>query len=158
MDQNENSKFCCKVCGYRQLIVSRVWNIEAGINSESWREWGPLNDDHHWQFEFKEKIEKNEDDEVQRGNIGEFTEDDSDSKPEDYELSDFETDRESDKFFVNCGNCDREVEFGWTEPDRRGVIMPVEFSDFDPLESWADPKYLDAWRERGWLKGGHIQS
>jgi hypothetical protein len=36
--------------------------------------------------------------------------------------------------------------------------MPVEFSDFDPLESWADPKYLDAWRERGWLKAGHIQS
>jgi hypothetical protein len=157
MNLDEKSKFCCSDCGYQQLIVSRVWNIEAGINSETWREWGPLKDDHHWQFEFKEKIEKNEDDEVQMGNYGEFAEDDSDSEPEEYELIDSDINRESDEFFVNCGNCDREVEFGWTEPDRRGLIMPVEFSDFNPEESWADPKYVNSWRERGWLKTGHTQ-
>jgi hypothetical protein len=157
MDQNENSKFCCSECGYRQLIVSHVWNIEAEINSETWREWGPLKDDHHWQFEFKEKIEKNEDDEVQRGNYGEFAVDDSDSEPEEYEFTDSDLNRESDEYFVNCGDCDREVEFGWSEPDRRGLILPAEFSDFNPLESWADPKYLDSWRQKGWLKAGHTQ-
>lgn len=157
MEQNEISKFTCRDCGYHQLIVSRVWNIEAGINSETWREWGPLKDDHHWQFQFKEKIEKNEDDEVQRGNFGEFSEDDSDSEPEDYESMDSDVNRESDEFFVNCGNCDREIEFGWTEPDRRGLILPVEFLDFNPAESWADPKFISTWRERGWLKNGHTQ-
>ena len=41
------------------MIVTHIWNIQAGAESESWREWGPLKDDHHWQYEFKEKIEEN---------------------------------------------------------------------------------------------------
>ncbi len=44
---------------------------------------------------------------------------------------------------------------GRTRP--RGLILPVEFSDFNPVESWADPKYLDAWQQKGWLKAGHTQ-
>ncbi len=152
-------KFTCLTCGEHQLVVSHIWNIEDGLNSESWREWGPLKDDHHWQFEYKEKIEasENEEEEVQKGDFGEFIEDDSDSEPEEFEINQPETSRESDEFFVNCGNCDREVEFGWSEPDRRGLILPVEFSDFNPVESWADPKYLDAWQQKGWLKAGHTQ-
>ena len=81
----------------------------------------------------------------------------SDSEPEEYEINETETNRESDEFFINCGNCDREIEFGWSEPDRRGLILPVEFSDFNPSESWPDPKYVDAWQQRGWLRTGHIQ-
>jgi len=30
--------------------------------------------------------------------------------------------------------------------------MPVEFSDFNPAESWPDPKYLDIWQQRGWVR------
>jgi len=33
------------------------------------------------------------------------------------------------------------IEFGWSEPDRRGLIFPVEFSDFNPAESWPDSQY-----------------
>jgi len=145
-------KFTCNVCGSHELIVTHVWNIQAGNNSERWQEWGPLKDDHHWQFKYKEKVEENPDDEVQRGDFGEFEEDDSTSEPEEYEIHKAETDRESDDFFLNCGNCDREIEFGWSQPDRRGLILPVEFSDFVPGESWPDPKYVDVWQDRGWLK------
>ncbi|MGB8215399.1 MAG: hypothetical protein WCE68_17755, partial [Anaerolineales bacterium] len=73
------------------------------------------------------------------------------SEPEEYEIFEAETDRESDEFFVNCDNCDREIEFGWSQPDRRGLILPVEFSDFDPSKCWPDPKYLDIWQQRGWV-------
>jgi hypothetical protein len=151
MNDNDVIKFTCKECGGHNLIVTHVWNILAGTNSERWQEWGPLNNDHHWQYEFKEKIEKITDDEVQRGDFSEFEEDDSDSAPEEYEIYETDTNRESDEFFVNCENCDREIAFGWSQPDRRGIIFPVEFSDFIPSKTWPDPKYLDFWQQRGWL-------
>jgi hypothetical protein len=157
MNQYHESRFTCKKCGSHELTVTHIWNIQAGNDSESWREWGPLKDDHHWQYEFKEKIQANADDEVQRGDFGEFEEDDSASEPEAYETYETQTSRESDEFFVNCGNCDREVEFGWSQADRRGLILPVEFSDFDPRQSWPDPKYVDVWEQRGWLQAGHRQ-
>ena len=157
MNDKDVSKFTCTSCGGHELTVTHAWNIQAGNDSESWREWGPLKDNHHWQYEFKEKIEGNADDEVERGDFGEYEEDDSASEPEEYEIYEAETSREGDEFFVNCGNCDREIEFGWSQPDRRGLILPVEFSDFSPLESWPDPKYVDAWQKRGWLRTGTIQ-
>ena len=152
MNDNDLAKFTCKECGGHDLIVTHVWSNLAGANSERWQEWGPFKDNHHWQYEFKEKIEENPDDESQIGDFGEFEEDESASEPEEYEIFETETDRESDEFFVNCGNCDREIEFGWSQPDRRGLILPVEFSDFIPSESWPDPKYLDFWQKKGWLR------
>ena len=157
MNEHIGSKFSCKTCGGHQLIVTHVWNILADTSSERWQEWGPLKDDHHWHYEFKEKVEKDADHDVQRGDLGEFTKDDSASEPEEYEIYEAKDDAESDEFYVNCGNCDREIEFGWSQPDRRGLIFPVEFSDFNPLESWPDPKYLDVWQQRGWFRTGSVQ-
>lgn len=151
MDDNELSKFTCKACGDHTLIVTHIWSILAGNESERWREWGPLKNNHHWQYVYKEKIEENTDDDVQRGDFGEYEENDSSSEPEEYEIYDTETDRESDEFYVNCENCDREIEFGWSQPDRRGLILPIEFTDFIPSESWPDPKYFNIWEKRGWL-------
>jgi hypothetical protein len=152
MQENNAFEFTCSSCGGHNLIVTHVWSTLAESNSERWQEWGPLKENHHWQYEFKEKVEENADEEVQRGDFGEFEEDDSASKPEEYEIYETETDQESDEFFVNCGDCDREIEFGWSQPDRHGLILPVEFSDFIPLESWPDPKYVDVWQQRGWLR------
>jgi hypothetical protein len=158
MKANQTYLFTCKSCGGHKLIVNHIWSILAGIESERWQEWGPLEDNHHWQYDFKEKIEENADDEPQRGDFGEYEEDDSKTEPEEYEVFEPETDRESDEFFVNCGNCDREIEFGWSHPDRRGLIFPVEFTDFNPSDVWPDPKYVDAWQKRGWLEAGHSHS
>jgi hypothetical protein len=38
--------------------VTHIWTILAGANTESWQEWGPLKDNHFWQFGSREKIEK----------------------------------------------------------------------------------------------------
>jgi hypothetical protein len=158
MNNNNVSMFTCKKCGGHNLIVTHVWNIFAGGNSERWQEWGSLKENHHWQYEFKEKIEKNADDEVREGDFSDFEEDDSTSEPGDFEINETEINRESDEFFVNCENCDREIEFGWSQPDRRGLIFPVEFSDFIPSESWPDPKYIDSWQQKGWLQMEKMQS
>jgi hypothetical protein len=154
MNDKDVSKFTCKECGSHNLIVTHAWNILAGANSERWQEWGPLKDDHHWQYEFREKIEDDVENEVERGDFGDYEEDDASSEPEEYEIYESETSRESDEFFVNCGNCDREVEFGWSQPDRRGLIFPAEFSDFVPIECWPDPKYTEIWKQRKWLRTG----
>lgn len=152
MSDKDVSKFTCEECGDHSLIVTHVWNILAGNDTERWQEWGPLTNDHHWHYEFEEKIEESADDEAELGDFSEFEEDDSASEPEQYEIHEAETDRESDEFFVNCGNCDREIEFGWSQPNRVGLIYPVEFSDFNPSETCPDPKYLDFWQKNGWLQ------
>lgn len=153
MDENGLSKFICNKCGGHQLIVAHIWNVQAGTDSQRWREWGRLTNDHHWQYESKEKIEANEDDEIQRGDFSAIQEDDSSSDPEDFEVNETRRSRANDEYYVSCGDCDREIEFGWSQPDRRGLIFPIEFMDFNPGECRPDPKYLDAWLQRGWLRG-----
>jgi hypothetical protein len=155
MIDSQSLKFTCKTCGGHELTVTHIWRIFAGTDSESWLEWGPLEADHHWHYDYKEKIE-NEEGEVERGDFSNFAEDDSDSEPEEYEMVEEDSDPESDEFYVNCANCDREIEFGWSQLDRRGLIFPVELSDFNPLEIWPDPKYVGVWQQKGWLRAGHL--
>jgi hypothetical protein len=152
MNDYQPWKFNCKTCGGQSLTVTHIWTTLAGPDTESWQEWGPLKDNHAWQFEFKEKIEKNAGDEVERGDFGKFAEDDSASKPEEYEIFEEESDSESDEFYVNCADCDREIEFGWSQPNRGGRIFPVECSDFVPGEIWPEPRYLDSWQQKHWLR------
>jgi len=156
MNDQKPWEFTCKTCGSQKLTVTRVWDILAGPNSENWQEWGPLEDDHLWHFEFKEKIEKEKgkDDEVERWNYDEYTKDDSSSKPEEYEIYEPENNPGTDQFYVNCAGCDREIEFGWSQPNRDGRIFPVECSDFVPGKYWPDFKYFDSWQQKGWLNIG----
>ena len=149
-DNQPSCEFICKTCGGHQLTVSRVWTILAGPDTESWQEWGPLNTDHSWRFEFKEKIEK-EEDEVERGDFGEYAKDNSSSRPEDYEIYEPEDNPGNDRFYVNCASCDREIEFGWELPNRGGRIFPAECSDFNPGKIWPEPRYLASWHQKHWL-------
>ncbi len=153
-------EFTCKICGGHKLTVTHVWSILAGPESESWQEWGSLEADHLWRFEFKEKVEQESDEEgeVERGDFGEFADDDFDSEPEDYEIFEPEDDPENDEFYVNCAGCDREIEFGWSEPDRGGRIFPAECSDFVPGEYWPEPRYWDSWQQKHWLRTGGVQT
>jgi hypothetical protein len=96
-------------------------------------------------------------DEVERGDYGKFAEDDSPSKPEEYVISEQESDSESDEFYVNCTDCDREIELGWSQPNRGVGIFPVECSDFIPWETWPEPRYLDSWQRKGCLRTGDDQ-
>ena len=58
MNDHQPWQFICKTCGGRDLTVTHVWNILAGPESETWQEWGPLQANHLWRYEFKEKVEK----------------------------------------------------------------------------------------------------
>lgn len=67
MKKHQTWEFTCKTCGAHELIVRRTWTTLAGPESQTWQEWGPLNPDHHWKFEFKEMVDQDENDEAERG-------------------------------------------------------------------------------------------
>jgi hypothetical protein len=150
-------EFTCKTCGGQRLTVSRVWLTLAGSEIERWQETGPLKANHLWKFRIREKIEKdidpNKEDEVKRWDFSEYTK----NKLEEYKFFALRGYPIGDKFYVNCAECDREIEFGWSQPNRGGRIYPVECSDFIPENVWPDPKYVNAWQQRGWLRKGHSQ-
>ena len=151
MNDQQPWEFTCKTCGGHRLTVYRVWTILAGPDTETWQEWGQLEADHHWRFVFKEKIEKEEKDD-EREDFQTYAKDDSSSKPEAYEIYESEDNPGNDRFYVNCASCDREIEFGWELPNRGGRIFPVECSDFNPGKIWPEPRYLDSWHQKHWLK------
>jgi hypothetical protein len=154
-------EFTCKTCGGQRLTVSRVWLTLAGSEIERWQETGPLKANHLWMFRIREKVEKeidpNKEDEVQRWDFSEYTKRDSPYELEDYKIFALRGYPIGDKFYVNCADCDREIEFGWSQSNRGGRIYPVECSDFIPENVWPDPKYVKVWQQRGWIRRGHSQ-
>jgi hypothetical protein len=117
---NHTWEFTCKTCGGHGISLTHVWSIQAGPEIERWQEWGPLEAEHHWHFEFRERVQEKTDDEVDRGDFGEYEEDNSASEPEEYEVFEKESDPESDEGYVNCASCDHEIEFGWSHPIEAG--------------------------------------
>lgn len=154
MNDHQSWQFVCKTCGGHDLTVTHVWNILAGPESEAWQEWGPLQADHLWRYDFKVKIEKeaHENEQVKRGDFGMFDDDDFDSEAVYYEMIEPESDRERHEFFVNCANCDREIEFGWSPPIGAGGIFPVECSDFSPIGLAPNARHWDSWQQKHWLR------
>ena len=61
-------------------------------------------------------------------------------------------DEDSVEYWVRCSGCHREIEFGWSHPDRGGRIWPAECTDFNPWKSWPEPRYRDKWLECGWIR------
>jgi len=155
-------KFTCKTCGGQRLTVSRVWFTLAGTEIEYWQETGPLKANHLWRFRIREKIVKeidpNNEDEVKRWDFGEDRKESSSSKSKTSKISEQGSYPTGDKFYVNCADCDREIEFGWSQPNRGGRIYPIECSDFILEKVWPDPKYVNVWQQRGWLRKGHTQT
>ena len=58
MNDYQPWEFTCKTCGGHSINVFRMWTVLAGPDSESWQEWGPLEADHRWHYEFKERMEE----------------------------------------------------------------------------------------------------
>lgn len=140
MNDDKSWSFTCKTCGGHKLTVTRFWSVLSGPNLGSWQEWGPLDADHRWHYEFQEKVEENPDDEGARGDTGMFVEDDTASETEELEIFGLESGPENDEYYLNCENCDRKIEFAWSQPNHGGLIFPVECSDFVPTIYWPESR------------------
>jgi hypothetical protein len=133
-------------CGAADVAAEREVQDETYV-----RRWGSLDAEHHAQFDEREE----EPGDTLEGDFEVFcpacfveaTEDDFD-----VEANEPGVEEGSDEFRVECAGCGRQIEFGWSHPDRGGRIWPVESSDFTPWKAWPEPRYREAWRHRGWLK------
>lgn len=120
--------FTCKDCGNHDLIVTHQWSVRYQDMFTDYREWGYLDENHHWTIEETETLDS-------------YTANDYVNDPETYEETEEVVDEDSHEFFVNCAGCNREIVFGWSHPGRGGRIWPIECTDFIPGLSWFDPRY-----------------
>ena len=67
------------------------------------------------------------------------------------EISEEETDADSDYTEVLCAECGHEIEFGYSHPEG-GRIWPCEASDFNPWRCFPDRRFYEAWKRRGWIR------
>ena len=156
MNDPKTWEFTCKTCGGHLLTVSHFWSLLVGSDRETWKECGPLESTHLWHYSQKEriKIEKREGDKAEADDFHELADYVSYSEPGLYARLEQENERERDEFYVNCATCDREIEFGWSQPNGGGRIFPVECSSFAPGKVSPDPRYWDSWQQKRWLSAG----
>jgi hypothetical protein len=124
-------KFNCKTCGCNELTVTHQYDIVYKDGRDTWQESGPLDDNHHWSYENTEKLES----QTEWGTLEE-----REYYPDAPDIETM-TDPDSHEYFVNCAGCDREIEFGWSHPDRAGRIWPAECDDFTAGRAWLEPRY-----------------
>jgi hypothetical protein len=113
--------------------------------------WGPLDEDHRFIKEEDELIETYEDKDDEK-----ICEDcHKASEKEDWfyyeESDDFDDANGEIEYYVYCAGCGREIEFGWSHPDRGGRVWPVECEDFNPWKSWPEPRFKESWTKKNWI-------
>jgi len=171
--QSEEYLFTCKDCGSHELLVVVEYTVtyyyrkvlectcerSVGLAVErschqttKYVKSGLLDDEHRCEFDPPEKQdvldEEEGENEIMCRKCLENSQDDE------WEIieGESEVDEDSEEFYVHCNGCDREIEFGYSHPDRVGRIWPAECSDFNPWLTWPDPRYLESWRKKNWLR------
>jgi hypothetical protein len=175
LEENEVAFFKCKECGSRTLDVT--WIIEiteiceseltcqcgAEINAAYLRErivtqeqrTGFLEQDRHTRIEETETL-----DELDREVEDEQIVCKKCYKKYKDELhlwcvseTHVTKDREEDDLTITCNGCGREIEFGYSHPNKQGrIFLGADDTEFNPYKTFPDPKYLDKWKNRGWLR------
>jgi hypothetical protein len=112
------------------------------------QEWGTLDEDHRWEHDESEELDSGSEDEEEEISCHECYNDATEQDWE-YEEESEEAETSDEEFFVRCAGCDREIEFGWSHPDRVGRIWPAESKDFNLWKCWPEPRYQEAWSEKG---------
>ncbi|MBI4492477.1 MAG: hypothetical protein HY690_06760 [Chloroflexi bacterium] len=165
--------FTCKECGAHELVVTHTYAVVAPYTASApctcgqasdgvavervyhltipYHEWGLLDERHQWTYEESEEVagaQKQED----RSQV--FCSGCLEGIPADAWETSAGAPRVSDdshEFYVHCDGCEREIEFGWSYPERGGRIWPVECTDFNPSACWPEPRYREVWARRDWL-------
>jgi hypothetical protein len=123
---------------------------------KDYEDYGYLENDHCWDFVSKNNIiERKEIDKIFQIYCGRcFLFYETDRKRWDTKLERIELMEGSVQFCVSCAGCGREMEFGWSQPNRSGLIWPVECNDFNPQRVWPEPRFRENWSKKGWISTG----
>lgn len=175
-EEDEGPMFTCRDCGshdlrvtstYRQCTEWDEWIVcqcrarrgELAIlqHYERWasiQETGLLDSDHRWTADDKECDDEDSELTAEETYCERCA---ARAQPEDWQESDswsitVTEDPASFEVTVVCEGCQREIEFGWSHPDRGGRIWPAECSDFNPWKCWPEPRFRASWRKKRWLR------
>jgi hypothetical protein len=175
---NQQYLFTCKTCGSHEVMVAGLYRIieeytkilpcecgraksgEAAIRSyvlnKEYEDYGYLDNEHRWEFVNRNNLIDHS--EIEKDFVLEcckcYLIYDIDRNRWKTTLESKEFDEESVEFFVYCGGCGREMEFGWSQPDRSGLIWPTECVDFNPALVWPEPRFKEKWNQKGWFRTG----
>jgi len=148
----EDRKFYCKEeleCFDNCSNLGELAAVVEYQRIDRYKCWGPLDEDHHFTQEDEEKIETLSENE----NVQIFCEDCHEAAdPRQWNFHEESDDSDNEYgFFLYCDGCDREIEFGWSHPNRGGRIWPAECEDFNPWKCWPEPRYKEKWAKKNWL-------
>jgi len=118
-------------------------------------EWGWLDDDHRVGWVERDEVESDSEtlsDETECDPCLEDHQDCPSLEPPDVEEGDPTVDEQSVTWAVLCSECGKEIEFGWSHPERGGRIWPADSADFNPWKSWPEPRFRETWASKGWLR------
>lgn len=165
--------YTCENCGEHEFVVSYKFD-EQGVEQEilacscgetdiaatanylvtrAWTWRGDLDNEHRIYYEHGEK----ELEDVEREKVVEEIICDScygeldGAEWESEEADEWSTDKATEYFEVRCGECDHEVEFGWSHPEG-GRIWPCESTDFEPSHCIPEKRFIPDWARRDWLR------
>lgn len=131
-------------CGDNEVAVERRYR-----NESAYEQSGVLKDDHRVEFDSPEHVEDLGDEDEGYEVFCPKCAEDADESAWQMDPHQIETEDTDDEFYVRCSGCGREIEFGWSHPDRGGRIWPAECSDFNPWKCWPEPRYKEAWQQKG---------
>ena len=171
-DHGDQPMYCCENCSHEQFSVIckhtqlsdeiRTLKCECErsedhavrqvtIITELGERSGELDDTHHFQLSPSEL--EVEDRQVGEDEVGcRECLDKSGGNEDAWEVERTDPRIENEYIEVRCDGCGHEIEFGWSHEDRGGRIWPVESADHNPWLSWPEPRFIDNWKERGWLR------
>jgi len=170
-DEAETPTYTCENCGSHDFVLVHIHTARRRIRRtlactcgaerfaaiQELVEWqrcterAPLDEEHRTD---KSEVDYDKECEEQEFEVycGDCHENASEWQWESDTVGDWETDEESQVFQVRCADCNHEIEFGWSHPDRGGRVWPCESSDHNPWLSWPEPRFIAAWKRRGWLR------
>ncbi len=175
LEENEVAFFKCKKCGSRTLYVT--WIIDATETCESVlpcrcgneetaihqrerivtqeQRTGYVTQDRHIHIDEHDELEELERD-VEDEQIA--CEDCYEKYGDQLQLweqtkSDVDEDDEGSDLTITCDGCGREIEFGYSHPNKQGrIFLGEDDTDFNPWLTFPDPKYFEKWKRKGWLR------
>lgn len=172
LEENEVSFFKCKKCSSRILRITNIIDMvetiqkslscrcgeeeEAAYRTEQINvqveESGYVLESRHYTVEESDREEVDRDilDEVI---ICEKCYNKYENRPDQWEVTESSSEKEESDLTIRCDGCDREIEFGYSHPNKQGrIFLGKDDRDFNPWKTFPDPKYVDKWEKRGWLR------
>ena len=174
LEENEVGFFKCKDCGSRSLEVTLIiekTEIRESVlpcqcgseeNAGYLRERivaqeqhsGYVKQDRHIHIEDCEKLDDLDHEVEDEQIICERCYKKCKDQPQLWYVTNSEVD-EGDDFdlTITCNGCDREIEFGYSHPNKQGrIFLGEDDRDFNPWLTFPDPKYIEKWKERNWFR------